>query len=543
MTTTEELIRILEGTSDGEFESDEVFLHNQQGQDDEFNWLAGAPPPPVIDEFDHFTSGISPSLISKASSELEIFEHFINLELIEHMVKCTNQYHQRLVRTLPLKTYSRLHRWSDVTVQDMYIFLSVTMLMTRNSHLSIEEHWSTDPLLCAPIFGKLMTRNRYCMILGMLCFHDLTAAPASTSDLRLTKLELIIQHARRLFKESLVPYKNLCIDESIVPFKGRLVFKQYMPRKRNRFGIKLFVLCDIETGCIVDFIVYCGATTDVADIPDLGKSGSVVVKLLEDYFDCNRCLYVDNWYSSPSLFKYLKNKKTYACGTAKVSRRGMPKFKKIKKGEVDSHYCGSLMALKWKDKKDVIMLSTVHDSKLVPSEKIDRVTRLPKMKPECVIDYSKNMGSVDRTDMMISSLTIMRKTVKWHKKLGFHIFDMHLLNSFFIYNAMSMTKLDLAQFQLNVIRQLISKHKPAADVLTIIPQTSQRQSLDSNPLRLLTAAAVKHMPKLIPDRKCQRCKVCTKNKIRSQTRYYCAECNVYLCVDPCCTVYHEKKDL
>lgn len=30
MTTTEELIRILEGTSDGEFESDEVFLHNQQ---------------------------------------------------------------------------------------------------------------------------------------------------------------------------------------------------------------------------------------------------------------------------------------------------------------------------------------------------------------------------------------------------------------------------------------------------------------------------------------------------------------------------------
>lgn len=30
MTTAEELIRILEGTDDVEFESDEVFIHNQQ---------------------------------------------------------------------------------------------------------------------------------------------------------------------------------------------------------------------------------------------------------------------------------------------------------------------------------------------------------------------------------------------------------------------------------------------------------------------------------------------------------------------------------
>lgn len=431
-------------------------------------------------------------------------------------MKFTNRYHRRLITTTSLAEYSRLHRWTDVSVPDIYLFLSISMLMTRNSHLTIEEHWSTDPLLSAPIFGKLMSRNRYGMILGMLCFQDINESE-STSDSRLIKIDFMIQHARRIFKETLNPYSNLCIDESIVPFKGRLVLKQYLPRKRNRFGIKLFVLCDFHTGCIVDFIVYCGATTDIADTPELGISGSVVVKLLEDYFHCNRRLYVDNWYSSPLLFRYLKAKQTYACGTVRVSRRGMPKFNKIKKGEIDVHHCDSLMALKWKDKNDVTLLSTMHDSKIVKSDKIDYTTGLSKMKPECVVDYSKHMGSVDRTDMMMSSLTIMRKTIKWHKKLGLHIFDMHMLNSFFIHNQVKLTKLNLATFQLNVVRQCIEKYK--AYIPLILPQTSRTNAI-KDALRLLPAGAAKHMPKYIPNRKSQRCKVCSNNKKRSNTRFY-----------------------
>ena len=85
----------------------------------------------------------------------------------------------------------------------------------------------------------------------------------------------------------------------------------------------------------------------------------------------------------------------------------------------------------------------------------------------CVIDYTKNMGSVDRTDMMISSLTVMRKTLKWYKKLSAYlmcIFDIHLLNSLHLYNAMKATKLDLAQFQFNIIRQTIDKYKTNADI-------------------------------------------------------------------------------
>jgi hypothetical protein len=40
------------------------------------------------------------------------------------------------------------------------------------------------------------------------------------------------------------PSEPLAIDEVIVLLKGRVVFKQYIPQKHKRFGIKIFKLCD-----------------------------------------------------------------------------------------------------------------------------------------------------------------------------------------------------------------------------------------------------------------------------------------------------------
>lgn len=39
------------------------------------------------------------------------------------------------------------------------------------------------------------------------------------------------------------PGESICIDETMVPFRGRLSFRQYIPGKRHKYGIKLFKLC------------------------------------------------------------------------------------------------------------------------------------------------------------------------------------------------------------------------------------------------------------------------------------------------------------
>jgi hypothetical protein len=53
------------------------------------------------------------------------------------------------------------------------------------------------------------------------------------------------------------PSENLTIDEVIVSFKGRVVFKQYIPKKRKHFDTKIFKLCDL-TGYTYDMKMYLG---------------------------------------------------------------------------------------------------------------------------------------------------------------------------------------------------------------------------------------------------------------------------------------------
>ena len=52
--------------------------------------------------------------------------------------------------------------------------------------------------------------------------------------------------------------KNISVDESMIPFKGRLQFKQRMPLKPVKYGIKLFEVCESKTGYCMKFSVYLG---------------------------------------------------------------------------------------------------------------------------------------------------------------------------------------------------------------------------------------------------------------------------------------------
>lgn len=52
-----------------------------------------------------------------------------------------------------------------------------------------------------------------------------------------------------------------------------------------------------------------------------------------------------------------------------------------------------------------------------------------------------------------------------------------------------------------------------------------------------------HFPEYIPSttakqRPVKRCVVCSKKKIRRETRYMCRDCSVGLCIIPCFKIFH-----
>ena len=138
-----------------------------------------------------------------------------------------------------------------------------------------------------------------------------------------------------------------------------------------------------------------------------GLAYSVVMHLLEDLQEEGRVLYVDNYYTSPILFKYLYEHGTYASGTVRVNRKQFPVKEldedKMEKGEKLFLHHGVLTAGKWKDKRDVYFLSTLHCDEM---ETINRRTKGGNtesvIKPKIVTDYNQHMSGVDIADGVLS---------------------------------------------------------------------------------------------------------------------------------------------
>lgn len=100
----------------------------------------------------------------------------------------------------------------------------------------IRDNWSTSKLFSFPLAKSTMNRNRFELLLR---FWHFTHNEDAHVDNRLYKLQDLMDKFIANFKRYYTPGEKICIDESVVPFGGRLVFRQYIPGKRHRYGVKL----------------------------------------------------------------------------------------------------------------------------------------------------------------------------------------------------------------------------------------------------------------------------------------------------------------
>ena len=82
--------------------------------------------------------------------------------------------------------------------------------------------------------------------------------------------------------------------------------------KPVKWGIKLFALCDSETGAVLKFFVYTGKSNNGESV---GATKDIVMNLLEPLLVKGHIVYMDNYYTSPELVAELKLAHTGATGT------------------------------------------------------------------------------------------------------------------------------------------------------------------------------------------------------------------------------------
>jgi len=167
-----------------------------------------------------------------------------------------------------------------------------------------------------------MTRDRFLHILHFLHFADNSQRPDEGKEYdQRWKLRIVFETLNEAYAKFCNPSEHLTVDELIVKFKGRVIFRQYIPKKRKCFNVKIYKLYD-ESGYTFDMRVYLGRDCHSATY-DMSATHATVRHLTCRIEGLEHKIFMDNFFSSPRLFDDFDRCKINSCGTLWPNREDM----------------------------------------------------------------------------------------------------------------------------------------------------------------------------------------------------------------------------
>ncbi|GFO38733.1 PiggyBac transposable element-derived protein 4-like [Plakobranchus ocellatus] len=283
----------------------------------------------------------------------------------------------------------------------------------------LSNYWRQKKRLFKTEFGAIMTRDRFLMIWRFLHVANNSNADPTTPD-RLAKLRPMLTYLNEKFRTVYIPYGHVSTDESMVKFKGRLGFRQYMPAKPIKWGIKVWCLAESSTGYMNSFQIYSGKEAG----QEQGLAHHVVKDLLVPYHHSNIRVAMDNFYTSVPLLCDLHHSGICAAGTVRSNRKFLPKDLLPKTVRLEKHQfhvaqAEQLMYTIWMDTKAVCVLSNYHcpTQTGTVNRRAGRQVQQQVNVPAALADYQVNMKGIDLCDQMLGYYMPSHRSRKWWRRV------------------------------------------------------------------------------------------------------------------------------
>uniref|UniRef100_A0A6Q2X0X8 PiggyBac transposable element-derived protein domain-containing protein n=1 Tax=Esox lucius TaxID=8010 RepID=A0A6Q2X0X8_ESOLU len=434
-------------------------------------------------------------------SPLELFQLFFTMDVIDTIIRNTNAYAAKRAEL------GKKFMWIPHVLKEFLCYIGILIYMGLINAKHLVDYWSTKDIYSFPFPRFAMSRARFLSISWNLHLCNLQEDEDNTRKMgspgydRLFKIKPLYGSIVSACKTYFQPQRQLSVDERMVASKT---------------STKLFFLADSLSAYTWNFYVY-ESVIRLLDFSLLGQGYHI---------------FMDNFYTSPTLFLDLLTKKTLACGTIRTNRIGFPKTKindlsrKAKRGEIRWLRNGKLLFVKWMDTREVTMCSTIHTA-----YSNDTVNRRVKNAdgvwgresipiPKAVLEYNKYMGGVDVSDALIGYYNVLHKTKKWYKNFFFHFIDIAVVNSFILHSelakANNKTHLTQKMFREELISELVK--------YSTVPTESAACSTPSTETCLpeyfgSDATAGRRI-----------CVLCKMEDKKVKTLIFCLKCNVALCM-------------
>ena len=122
----------------------------------------------------------------------------------------------------------------------------------------------------------------------------------------------------------------MTVDEQLVCFRGRCPFKQYIPSKPAKYGIKIWTIC--ASTCYYAWIMQVYTGKDAWSARETNQGTRVVLDLVEDIENSGRNVNCDNFFTNLSLARKLLQKKLTLVGTMRKNNPELPTEFTVAKG-------------------------------------------------------------------------------------------------------------------------------------------------------------------------------------------------------------------
>ena len=412
------------------------------------------------------------------------------------------------------------------------VYMSIVVLPETSMY------WSTDWLFGNFFLSNIMTRDRFDKISQYLHCCDSTLNPkhGEPNHDQLHHVRNIMDIISEACLRNYNPHREQTVDEAMIKFRGRLSFKQYVPMKPTKYGIKVWCRADPTDGYLHQFQVYTGKPRGGRG--EVGMKTRVVMDLAELIKGHHHIITADNYFMSVSLASRLLQQQTYCRGTIDKTRKGFP-WSTLSRSQLDTRgdfkvlQDGDIMACAWVDKKVVTFISSYDQANRVSSveRKVADGSKVEVPCPPVVAAYNINMNGVDRADQIRTQYSTFRSSRRWWLYLFWFLFDVAITNGFILMKKSlnhvvktrngNVVDRKLLSFRMNLAKQLISNVR--------VQRKRSAQTIDPTGNSHFIRSS---------DRKA-RCKQCSFNNLRREPKWICSSCKVHLCVD-CFEPYHRR---
>lgn len=179
------------------------------------------------------------------------FELFLCDDILKIIVECTNKEGRRVFS-------NKKNEWIDTDVVEIKALIATVLSLG-----SLNQNMMDLKLVFSEVWGSGFVRslfgyNRLVTLLACLRFDDKETRTSRKEKDPLAPIRDVWDLFERSLKRHYSPGHFLTIDEQLVPFRGRCKFRMYIPSKPDKYGLKIYWLCDSETGYPLRGLPYVG---------------------------------------------------------------------------------------------------------------------------------------------------------------------------------------------------------------------------------------------------------------------------------------------